>query len=47
MQIGILSPSTMQDIHQLILNGWISFAQGKTHSLDLMRLFFIEDAPTS
>jgi DNA polymerase III gamma/tau subunit len=47
MQIGILSPSTTQDIHQLILNGWISFAQGKTHSLDLMRLFFTEDAPTS
>jgi len=33
-----------QDIHQLILKGWISFAQGKTHSLDLMRLFFTEDS---
>ena len=40
VQMGILSPSINQDIHQLILKGWISFAQGKTHSLDLMRLFF-------
>ena len=40
VQMGILSPSVNQDIHQLILKGWISFAQGKTHSLDLMRLFF-------
>ena len=47
MQMGVLLPKTSQDIHQLILNGWISFAQGKTHSLDLMRLFFTEDAPTS
>lgn len=38
-QMGILSPSMNQTIHQLILKGWISFAQGKTHSLDLMRLF--------
>ncbi|NBV77964.1 hypothetical protein EBR66_07395 [bacterium] len=43
-QLGILPPSINQDIHQLILKGWISFAQGKTHSLDLMRLFFIEDS---
>jgi len=43
-QMGILSPSVNQDIHQLILKGWISFAQGKTHSLDLMRLFFSEDS---
>jgi len=39
-QIGMLSPSTNQAIHQLILKGWISFAQGKIHSLDLMRIFF-------
>lgn len=45
-QLGILSPNINQDIHQLILNGWISFAQGKTHSLDLMRLFFTDDAVT-
>jgi DNA polymerase III gamma/tau subunit len=43
-QLGILSPKVNQDIHQLILKGWISFAQGKTHSLDLMRLFFTEDS---
>ena len=40
VQMGILSPNMNQGIHQLILKGWISFAQGKTHSLDLMRLFF-------
>jgi DNA polymerase III delta prime subunit len=40
-QMGILEPKISQDIHQLILKGWILFAQGKTHSLDLMRLFFI------
>ena len=39
-QMGILTPATSQMIHQLILKGWISFAQGKTHSLDLMRIFF-------
>jgi hypothetical protein len=39
-QMGILSPTLNQMIHQLILKGWISFAQGKTHTLDLMRLFF-------
>jgi hypothetical protein len=38
--MGILSPQDSQEINQLILKGWISFAQGKTHSLDLMRLFF-------
>jgi len=41
-QLGILSPKINQTIHQLILKGWISFAQGKTHSLDIMRLFFSE-----
>jgi DNA polymerase III gamma/tau subunit len=39
-QMGMLSPAMNQMIHQLILKGWISFAQGKTHTLDLMRLFF-------
>ena len=39
-QIGFLSPALNQSIYQLILKGWISFAQGKTHTLDLMRLFF-------
>lgn len=38
-QLGIIPPAINQDIHQLILKGWISFAQGKIHSLDLMRLF--------
>lgn len=37
--LGILSAKTAQRIHQVLLRGWISFAQGKTHSLDLMRLF--------
>lgn len=43
VQMGVLSPAMNQKIHQLILKGWISFAQGKTHSLDLMRLFFVEE----
>lgn len=43
LQMGVLLPATNQRIHQLILKGWISFAQGKTHSLDLMRLFFSEE----
>lgn len=47
IQMGILPPSINQNIHQLILKGWISFAQGKTHSLDLMRLFFSEDVGSS
>lgn len=47
VQLGILPPNINQDIHQLILKGWISFAQGKTHSLDLMRLFFQDDETTS
>jgi DNA polymerase III gamma/tau subunit len=40
-QVGIIPPPINQAIHQLILKAWISFAQGKIHSLDLMRLFFI------
>lgn len=38
-QFGVLPPSTAQTIHQLIMRGWISYAQGKTHVMDLMRLF--------
>jgi hypothetical protein len=41
-QLGVLLPAASQDIHQVILKGWVSFAQGKTHTLDLMRLFFSE-----
>ena len=37
--MGILPAKTAQRIHQLLLRGWIYFAQGKTHSLDMMRLF--------
>jgi DNA polymerase III gamma/tau subunit len=40
-QLGFISPATNQAIYQVILKGWISFAQGKTHTLDLMRLFFL------
>jgi hypothetical protein len=40
-QIGFLSPEMSQTIHQLIMKGWISYAQGKTHVLDLMRLFIL------
>jgi DNA polymerase III gamma/tau subunit len=39
-QLGILPAMTSQRIHQVILKGWMQFAQGKTHTLDLMRLFF-------
>ena len=28
-----------QEIHELLIKGWINFAQGKTHTLDIMRLF--------
>jgi DNA polymerase III gamma/tau subunit len=45
-QLGVMSPSANQGIHQVILKGWVSFAQGKTHTLDLMRLFFSEDPVT-
>jgi hypothetical protein len=43
LQMGVIPPAINQSIHQLILKGWILFAQGKTHSLDLMRLFFLEE----
>ena len=42
-QLGVLPPKLSQDIHQLILKGWIMFAQGKTHMLDLMRIFFSQE----
>jgi len=31
--------SSMQEIHELLIRGWMCFAQGKTHALDMMRLF--------
>jgi hypothetical protein len=31
--------SSAQKIHELLIRGWIYFAQGKTHALDMMRLF--------
>jgi len=37
--MGIIPASMSQKIHQLLLRGWIYFAQGKTHTLDMMRLF--------
>jgi hypothetical protein len=37
--IGIIPASISQKIHQILLRGWIYFAQGKTHTLDMMRLF--------
>jgi len=40
--VGIIPAKNSQRIHQLLLRGWIYFAQGKTHSLDMMRLF-LED----
>ena len=46
-QMGMLSPIDCQEINQLIMKGWISFAQGKTHSLDIMRLFFQKRAITA
>jgi replication factor C subunit 3/5 len=37
--IGIIPAKESQKIHQILLKGWIYFAQGKTHTLDMMRLF--------
>ena len=37
--IGVISAVDSQKIHQILLRGWIYFAQGKTHTLDMMRLF--------
>jgi hypothetical protein len=42
--LGIHTAKTAQRIHQLLLRGWIYFAQGKTHALDMMRLFVDGDA---
>lgn len=44
--IGVLPAKVAQRIHQLLLRGWICFAQGKTHSLDIMRLF-MENNPNN
>jgi hypothetical protein len=41
-QIGQLPPKKSQALHELILKGWMYFAQGKTHSLDILRLLFNE-----
>jgi hypothetical protein len=41
--LGVIPAKHSQKIHQLLLRGWIYFAQGKTHSLDMMRLFI--DSP--
>jgi DNA polymerase III gamma/tau subunit len=41
-QFGVLTPEKAQTIHQLIMRGWICYAQGKTHVLDLMRLFLLK-----
>jgi DNA polymerase III delta prime subunit len=37
-QIGILTPKTSQKLYYMIMKGWIQFAQGKTHSFDMLRL---------
>jgi DNA polymerase III delta prime subunit len=37
--LGIIPANISQKIHQILLRGWIYFAQGKTHTLDMMRLF--------
>jgi DNA polymerase III delta prime subunit len=37
-QFGILKPKTSQHLYYLIMKGWIQFAQGKTHSFDMLRL---------
>ena len=37
--IGVISAGDSQKINQILLRGWIYFAQGKTHTLDMMRLF--------
>ena len=40
-QIGILKPKTSQHLYYIIMKGWIQFAQGKTHSFDMLRLILI------
>lgn len=41
-QLGVLPAQMSQRIYQVILRGWMQFPQGKTHMMDLMRLFFKE-----
>jgi hypothetical protein len=41
-QMGPMNVQKSQAIHELILRGWILFAQGKTHSFDILRLLFPE-----
>lgn len=41
-QMGPMNAQKSQAIHELILRGWILFAQGKTHSFDILRLLFPE-----
>ena len=40
--LGVIPAEKSQRIHKLLLRGWMYFAQGKTHSLDMMRLFLEE-----
>jgi len=40
--LGVIPAAKSQRIHKLLLRGWMYFAQGKTHSLDMMRLFLEE-----
>jgi DNA polymerase III gamma/tau subunit len=41
-------PSTIsQEIHELLIRGWMNFAQGKTHTLDMMRLFLRDGASST
>jgi len=37
-QFGVLKPKTSQYLYYIIMKGWIQFAQGKTHSFDMLRL---------
>ena len=37
-QLGILKPQISQKLYYIIMKGWIQFAQGKTHSFDILRL---------
>jgi len=37
-QLGILEPHVNQLLYYTIMKGWIQFAQGKTHSFDILRL---------
>jgi len=40
-QIGVLKPKTSQKLYYIIMKGWIQFAQGKTHSFDMLRLMLV------